>query len=116
MQRVIPITTNINSDLYAFLRAVIYEERGGPAWYVLFLAWFVSMMTISMVVLSFIFTLDSGVVPGTIGGSLVYSESVIKILIDCMIFFMKVSIAYCGIGFFTDCLWLPIYDWEKDEL
>ena len=52
MQKVKPIITNIDWDLYRFLRTMIYEERGGPAWYCFSFLWLVSMLTITMVVIS----------------------------------------------------------------
>ena len=110
MQKVKPVITNVNSDLYRFLRTVIYEERGGPAWYLFSLVWLLSMVIITMVVISGMAAI------GTTYISTIGEDHIAVILYKIFSNLITAFVIYMFIGSIFDCAVFPLYESRKDWL
>ena len=110
MQKVKPIITNIDSNLYRFLRTIIYEERCGGGWYIFSLTWFLAMIIITTVVISGMTAMGPTYI-STIG-----EDHPSVILYKFFINLISAFVLYLAIGFTLDCVVFPICDSKKEWL
>ena len=119
MRGIIPITINTNEELYASLKWLIVDQRAGLFWYVFFLIWLFSMVLISMVVIMWIITIDTGLFPTIAGGILLQNpqvENVMLMLWELFGMFVNISGIYIFVGLVLDCVILPYLDSKKEWL
>ena len=110
MQKVKPIITNIDSNLYRFLRTIIYDERSGGSWYIFSLIWLLSMVIITMAVIIGLSAIGSAYML-TMG-----DNNPALILYNIFTNLINMFVVYLCIGFALDCVAFPIYESEKEWL
>jgi len=116
MQKVIPVITNVDSNLYYFLKSVIYEERGGPFHYCFSFLWMVAMMLITLMAIWGMSAIDAGYLSGVPENAGLYSSHITLPLMQIFNYLTMMFLAYVAVGCMLDLVMFPLYEHTKDWL